>query len=102
MTKTRNRLRPDERRAELLDAALWEAEAVGYNFIRREDIAARVDVSPALVTAYFGTMVNLRRDVVRAAIRDGWHVIIVQAIVAKSPLVKGLTEEQRAAAIASL
>lgn len=100
--KKRNRMKPDARRAQLLAAALDEAEVVGYNFVRREDIAKRVGASGALLCSYFGTVTNLRRDIVRAAIRGRRLPIIAEALAARSPLVAEIPDELRAAALASL
>lgn len=101
MTK-RTRMKPDDRREQLLAAALDEAEEVGYNFVRRDDIGARVGCTGSLLCRYYKTMPQLRRAIVRAAIRQRRLAIIAEALAAKSPLVSDIPEELRAAALATL
>ena len=99
MTK---RMKPDARRDQLLAAALDEAEEVGYNFVRRDDVGQRVGVTGQLVMRYFGTMTQLRRDIVRAAIRQRRLPIIAEALAARSSLVADIPDDLRAEALASL
>lgn len=62
------KLAPADRKKQILDEALRQAAKVGYQHIKRADIATALEVSPALVSNYFSTMAQLKRDVMRAAI----------------------------------
>lgn len=62
------KLDPKERRAQILAEALRQAARVGYQNIKRQDIATALGVSPALVSLHFSTMPQLKRDVMRAAL----------------------------------
>lgn len=102
MSKQQQRREAVERREQLLDAALMQARKVGYQNLRRADVAALAGVTPQLVTHYFGTMANLERDVVRKAIRDGDSRILAQGIANGDRRFRKLTPEQKFAALSSL
>jgi AcrR family transcriptional regulator len=99
MTK---RLDPTVRRAEILDAALRMSRLHGYREATRNDIAVAARCSEALVSSYWGTMIQLRRAVVRRAIEIGDLGLIAQAIVANDPHVSKAPRDLREAAVASL
>lgn len=69
-----------ERREEILSAALKLARQGNYQSITRDAIADEAGVSFGLVTRYFGTMNNLRRDVMRAAIKLEKAEIVAQGL----------------------
>lgn len=81
--KRAKRMSPAARKDDILAAAIKLAEG-GQNYQRltRDHIASAAGVAPALVSAYFGTMPNLRRDIMRAAVRDGSLRIIAQGLAA--------------------
>lgn len=70
-------------RAHLLDTALTEARRVGYQQITRAGLAAAAGVSPALISRDFGTMDELRRVIMKEAIRAGDLKIVAQGLAAK-------------------
>lgn len=70
-------------RAHLLDAALTEARRVGYQQITRAGLAAAAGVSPALISRDFGTMDELRRVIMKEAVRAGDLKIVAQGLAAK-------------------
>lgn len=80
MGKRKRRLKQDERRAEILDAAVAVAKDQGFSNITRDAIAARADVVGGLVTHYFGTILNLKRDIMRYAVRTEILSIIAQGV----------------------
>jgi AcrR family transcriptional regulator len=98
----KKRLDPDLRRVQLIDAALDEAEAVGYSHCTRLGIAQRANVSEGLVSLYFGTMPQLRRQIVRHAVARSRLPIIAQALAAKDPHAQKAPPEVQRAALASL
>ncbi len=78
----RTRLKPEDRREQIMTAAIKLAEQGHYQQITREQIANAAGVSVGLVSAHCGTMANLRRDIMRQAIRDSKVRIIAQGLVA--------------------
>jgi AcrR family transcriptional regulator len=79
------RLKPKERKAQILEAALACAILKNYKSVTREDIAHQAGVSEALINVYFGTMTKLRRAIIRAAINREYLPIILQGLVNKDP-----------------
>lgn len=77
------KLEARERLAQILAAAVKAAERHGYNRITRETIAKAAGVSEALVTHYMGTMPELRRAVMREAIRTECLPVIAQGLTSR-------------------
>ena len=77
---TQQRLPKGERRAELLKAALELAESQGVDKVTQAEVARRVGVTHALVIHYFGTVTQLRRDVMRAAVKQRIVPIVARGI----------------------
>jgi AcrR family transcriptional regulator len=67
MTGTRRRLRPDERRAEILRAAQYEFSERPYSAVSVQDIAARAQASTGLVGFHFGSKRELYLECLRIA-----------------------------------
>jgi AcrR family transcriptional regulator len=63
----RTRLKPDDRREQIVDAVLELAKGKNYSKVTRDEIAAALSISGPAIQHHFGTMVQLRRSVVRAA-----------------------------------
>jgi len=63
-----------------MDHALRIARKKGYDSVRREDIAKEANVATGLVTKYWGTMVQLKRAIMREAVRIEDIVIIGQGL----------------------
>lgn len=77
------KLEARERIAQILRAALEIAPRVGYNRMTRDEIARRAKVPPALVTYHLGTMPDLRRQVMREAIRVECLPVIAQGLAVR-------------------
>lgn len=88
----RPRSEPAERDAAILQAAIDESIAYGYQWITRSGVAERAGMAPSTVSLY-GSMVDLKRAVLHAAvvreilpiIRQGLgdgHAIVLAAPVA--------------------
>ena len=75
------RLKPKERKKLILKSALKVAEDKGFYNLTRKLIAIEADVTPTLINTYFGTMINLRRSVMRAAIKNENLQIILDGLV---------------------
>lgn len=63
------RMKPADRRAEILDAAVRTAAAVGFMRMTRDDIARTAGCTGGLVSARLGTMEKLRDEVMRQAVK---------------------------------
>lgn len=97
-----SKLPSTERRAQLLDIALSIAEAKGYQKVTRELIATRAGVSPATVTAYFKTTPQMKRDIMRAAVKREMAAIVAQGLAAQDPHARKAPDRLRQAAAAIL
>lgn len=89
-----------EREEEILAAAVTASEVKGYQNITREDVAKLAGCSPALITARFSTMPQLRRAIMRAAVRLEVLPIILQGIAAGDPHARKAPEELKKKALA--
>lgn len=71
------------RLSQILTAAVRAAAKDGYQRITRETIAKAAGVSEALVTYHLGTMPELRRAVMREAVRLECLAVIAQGLTAR-------------------
>ena len=92
----------DKTKQRILGAAMAEAAQYGYSHVTREAIAQRAETSPALVSHYFGTMVELRRAIISEAIRARHLRIVAQGLLDKHPKAKRAPDELKAAALAEV
>lgn len=91
----------DTRKSDILAAAMDEAEAMGFSNITRRGIAERAGISEPLVNKYLGTLPQLRRTVMRQAVKHEFLGIIAQGIVARNPYALKASDELQAKALAS-
>jgi len=91
-----------KRTEQLLQAALAITQRVGLDKLTREAIAAECGVTPGLVNEYLGTMISVRRDVIRHAVKNEILPIICEAIMRKSPHVARISDDLRERAINTL
>lgn len=96
------RMDPKERQAEILTAAVDAAKRLGYSQFRLVDVAAGAQCSTGSVMRYWKTMEQLRRDVMRAAIRDEVLQVIGVGVAINDPCCRKLCPTLRARALASL
>lgn len=94
-----SRKKPAIRREEILTAALQLAESKGYNTVSRDDIARKLGVSGPTVQYHIGTMANLRRDIVRAAIKQENLVVLGQALVLRDKHAAKAPDDLKRAAV---
>ena len=80
---TKKRLQPDDRKQQILTAAIRvAARPGGWSKLTREAVAKEADCAEGLPSKYFGTMVNFKRAIMRAAIHD-WNLsVIAQGLAA--------------------
>jgi len=91
----RERKEPSERKQELLEVAIQLAKEEGYSHITRNEIARRAGVAYGLVTSYFKSIENLKRLVIKEAIRLEIVQIVAQALARKEPLTRRLDPSLR-------
>lgn len=71
---------PALRKEHILSVALTVACEIGYYNLTRDAIAETAGVSMGLVSRYFGTMAQLKNDVVRAAVKRKIPQIVAQGL----------------------
>lgn len=96
------RLDPKVRREQILAAAVTLAKKHGYSRITREAITQAAGVSPRLLNYYYSTMEQLKRDVMRYAIKNKVLEVIAQGLVAKDPHALKVPEDVKRLAVATL
>lgn len=75
------RLQPNDRKQQILDAAIRVASKPGgWSKLTRDAVAKEADCAEGLVSKYFGTMVNFKRAIMRAAVKDCNLSVIAQGI----------------------
>lgn len=95
-------LPPDARRAQILAAAIEEAKAEGYQWITRDRVAARAGLSNGMVNRHFSTMVQLKRAVMREAVRLEILPLVAQGLADGNQHAKAAPERVKLAALATL
>jgi len=96
------RMTANARRVDVLAAAVRRSVDIGYNKITRDEIALAANCSPALVSQYLGTMVSMRRAIMRAAITNEVLPVIAQGLSVRDPHALRAPEHVRHAAARSL
>lgn len=91
-----------DRRAQILAAAVTLAAKRGYQNVTRDEIAQAAGISAGLVNKYFETMIRLRRDVMRAAVRERNLAIIAQGVAMRDRQAMKAPDELKQAALATL
>lgn len=77
----------------ITQAALKLAETLGYRNVSREQIAEAAKVSPALVSSRLGTMEQVRRAIMRAAVKAGNARVVAQGLAHKDPYARRAPDE---------
>lgn len=95
----RTRLKPEDRKAAILEAAIAEAQEVGYMAFTRDGVRLRAGVSAGLLNARHGTMAQLRRAVMRAAVERRLVDLVAQGIGARDPQALKAPEDLRQQAL---
>jgi len=78
----KRRVSPTLRKEHLVSVAIDLAIEGNYMRTTRDAIAERAGVSMGLVTKYFGTMQQLRNEIMRRAVVDGIPHIVAQGLAA--------------------
>ena len=77
------RLKPAARKQEIIAAALRLASKSGYMTITRNQIAGAAGVTGPAVQYHFETMAQLRRAIMRAAVKQEFLPVILQGLALK-------------------
>lgn len=77
--------RPDERKQEVMDAALALARESHYSLVTREAVAERAGCATGTVSRLYGTMPQFRRAIMSAAVARLDLRVIAQGIAAREP-----------------
>lgn len=99
----RLRLLPDNRKADILAAAITIAEKRdGWRSLTRNRVASVAECSEALVSRYFGTMQDLRAAIMKHAIKTKNLRIVAQGLAADDPQAKRAKPELKSEALKTL
>jgi len=80
-----SKLEARARAAQILAAAVEAARDHGYTRLTRKQVAARIGISASLVPHYMGTMAQLRRRIMREAVRLECLPVIAQGLAVRDP-----------------
>ena len=92
----------EQHKTEMTTAALKLAEKIGFENLTRDNIAEACGVSPALINFRFGTMTDMRRSILRAAVKSESLKIVAYAIATHHPVSKKISPELRKRALDKL
>lgn len=94
------RMTPTDRKAAILSAAMVAAGKLGFGNIRQKDIADAAECGHGTVTLYWRTMGQMRRAIMREAIKTHNVKIVAQGLGINDPDAKKAPPElkQKAAA----
>lgn len=96
------RMTPTDRKAAILEAAINVAQQKGFALFRLHHIAEAAECSNALVISHFSTMTQVKRAVMRAAIKREILSIIASGIVNAEPAAIKADPDLKRKALASL
>jgi AcrR family transcriptional regulator len=100
---TIKRLNPDDRKAQILDAAIKVAgRPGGWSKLTRDAVAREAGCAEGLPSKYFGTMVNFKRAIMRAAITSEELGVIAQGLAAGDKCAKKAPPALKARALETL
>ena len=89
------------RTQEILEAGIALAKRGNYNQITRDALAKKAGCSAALVSAYFGTMVQFRRALMRHAVDREVVEIVAQGLVDRNPYARKAPDDLKQRAMSS-
>ena len=100
---TKKRLQPDDRKQQILDAAIKVAgRPGGWGKLTRDAVAREAQCAESLVSKYFGTMIAFRRSIMRAAIQARNLAVVAQGLAAGDTNAQKAPPELKAAAVETL
>lgn len=96
------RLTPDDRKIQILLAAIRVAQRHGYDKMTREMVANEAIVSEGLVNRYYSNMTSLRNSVMSYAVQTGNAPVVAQGLVRQDPIALRAPEKLKTKCAASL
>ncbi len=96
---TKKRALPGIRKAHILEAAIELAKVHGYKNVTQNGVAEKAGISGGLVSRYFSTMNQLRKEIMRKAVLDSTLEIIAQGLASGDPQAKNAPQEVKEAAL---
>ena len=100
---TKKRLHLDDRKQEILNAAIKVAgRPGGWGKMTRDAVAREAGCAEGLVSKYFGTMIAFRRSIMRAAIQARNLAVVAQGLAAGDTNAQKAPPELKAAAVETL
>lgn len=96
---TTSRLKPADRRRQIIAVSLGLAEIGNYTQLTRNQITDAIGVAGAVLHQQFGTMAKLRRAIMRAAVTEERLLVIGQGLVANDPQAMKASPELRERAL---
>ena len=100
---TKKRLHPDDRKQQILTAAIRvAARPGGWGKLTRDAVAKEAGCAEGLVSKYFGTMIAFRRSIMRAAIQARNLAVVAQGLAAGDASAKKADPELKARALSTL
>lgn len=82
-----------------MDAAITLAQAIGYQWITRDQVAEAAGVAAGTINNAFGSMVGLKRAVLQAAVERGIKEIVAQGMADGHPIARAAPAAVRRAAL---
>jgi DNA-binding transcriptional regulator YbjK len=101
-TKAYDRLDPKERREQIMQAAIEAAKQHGIQNMQRDQIADIAKCGESTINKYYNTMTQLRRDVMRRAIKDEVYEVIAQGLMYKDPRALKLSDDIKKKALETM
>lgn len=98
----RQRLEPEARKAQIIEAALQCATKDGLSRFTRDQIATRAGCSPSLVSYYWLDMGELLSDVMEIAVSRPVLRVVAQGLAVSHPVALGAPVGVREAAAGAL
>jgi AcrR family transcriptional regulator len=95
----RERLGPEERKSQMIQAAFDIAIKDGFHKITRGGVAGRCSCATSLVTHYFGSTEALAEKVMEKALLEQVWPVVASGIVLDHPVTRSLSPELRQQAL---
>ena len=100
---TKKRLQPDDRKQQILTAAIRvAARPGGWAKLTRDAVAREAGCAEGLPSKYFGTMISFRRSIMREAIRLAALPVIAQGLAAGDKCAQKADESLKRKALETL
>lgn len=100
---TKKRLQPDDRKQQILTAAIRvAARPGGWAKLTRDAVAKEAGCAEGLPSKYFGTMISFRRAIMRAAIVAEELGVIAQGLAGGDKCAQKADESLKRKALATL